>query len=31
MAEVHKRVEAELENIEHVVAELAGSDSLPSL
>ncbi len=31
MAEVHKRVEAELENIEHVVAELPGSDSLPSL
>ena len=31
MAEVYKRVEAELENIEHVVAELPGSDSLPSL
>jgi len=31
MAVVHKRVEAELENIEHVVAELPGSDSLPSL
>jgi uncharacterized protein YutE (UPF0331/DUF86 family) len=31
MAEVHKRVEAELENIERVVAELPDNDSLPNL
>ena len=31
MAEVRERVEAELENIEHVVAELPGDDSLPNL
>ena len=31
MAEVHERVEAELENIEHVVAELPGDDSLPNI
>jgi uncharacterized protein YutE (UPF0331/DUF86 family) len=31
MAEVHKRVEAEFENIERVVTELPGNDLLPSL
>ena len=31
MAEVRERVEAELENIERVVAELPGDDSLPNL
>ncbi len=31
MAEVHERVEAEMENIRRVVAELPGSDSLASL
>jgi len=31
MAEVHEQVEAELENIECVVAELPGADSLPNL
>jgi uncharacterized protein YutE (UPF0331/DUF86 family) len=31
MAEVHKRVEVEFENIEHVVTELPGNDLLPSL
>ena len=31
MAEVHERVEAELENIERVIAELPGTDLLPNL
>ncbi len=31
MAEVRERVEAELENIERVIAELPGDDSLPNL
>ena len=31
MAELHERAEAELENIEHVVAELPDSSSLPNL
>jgi uncharacterized protein YutE (UPF0331/DUF86 family) len=31
MSEVHERVEAEMENIEHVVAELPGNDLLPNL
>jgi len=31
MAEVRERVEAELENIERVVAELPSNDSLPNL
>jgi uncharacterized protein YutE (UPF0331/DUF86 family) len=31
MAEVRERVEAEMENIERVIAELPGDDSLPNL
>lgn len=31
MAEVHERVEAEMENIKRVVAELPSSESLPNL
>ena len=31
MAEVRERVEAELESIERVIAELPGDDSLPNL